>query len=77
MKEEEKYKLKNERMIQRSPNKKVHGFESPGEIDLVWVFQVPLESSNQFIIHKVRVHAENVMISVLDLIISSYTDLGS
>merc|ERR550517_392460 len=30
----------------------------PGEVNLVWVFQVPLKPSNQFIIHKVCVHVK-------------------
>ena len=39
----------------------IERFELPGQINLVWVFQVPLEPSNQLIIHKVCIHAENMM----------------
>ena len=35
-------------------------WQVPGQVNLIWVFQVPLKPSNQLIIHKVRVHAENV-----------------
>ena len=56
---------------------KIQGFKTPGEVNLVWVFQVPFEPSNQLVIHKVCVHAENVMIILLDLIKSSYTYQGS